>query len=88
MMSLYRIQSGVSLENFRDVVSAPEDNTININALSQLFEALDFHVLFEKKSTHQLLPRMSDAEIVEIRSQLSVLEERTGRQDGILRCCS
>jgi hypothetical protein len=85
----YQVQSGVSLEDFRDFLSALEDKPININdrnfpGLSQLSEEFGFQVLSMKLSTHRRSPRLSSAQTAECLSRISVLEERTGQHEDQL----
>jgi uncharacterized coiled-coil protein SlyX len=82
----YRIQSGVSLEDFRDFVSALEDKLIKINdrnfpGLSQLSEEFGFQALSKKFSAHRRSPGLSSAQTAECLSRISVLEERAGQQE-------
>jgi hypothetical protein len=79
-ISLYRVQSGVSLEDFQDFVSALEDKPININdrsfpGLSQLSEEFGFQSLLKKLSSHRRSPGLSSAQTAECLSRISVLEE-------------
>jgi hypothetical protein len=60
-VSPYGVQSEVSLEDFRDFVSALEDKPININdrnfpGLSQLSEEFGFQSLLMKLSSHRRSP--------------------------------
>jgi hypothetical protein len=85
----YRLQSEVSLEDFRDFVSALEDKLININdrnfpGLSQLSEEFGFQSLLKKLSTHRRSPGLSFAQTAECLSRISVLEERTGQHEDQL----
>jgi hypothetical protein len=76
----------VSLEDFRDFVSALEDKPININdrnfsGLSQLSEEFGFQMLSKKLSAHRRSPGLSSAQTAECLSRISVLEERTGQHE-------
>jgi hypothetical protein len=82
----YRVESGVSLEDFRDFVTALEDKPIDIKdrkfpGLSQLSEGFGFQALSMKLSVHRRSPRLSDAGRTEVRSRLSTLEERAGQHE-------
>jgi hypothetical protein len=81
-IALYRVQSRVSLKDFRDFVCALEDKPISINdrnfpGLSQLSEEFRFRSLSKKLSAHRKLLRLSAAQTAERLSRISVLEERT-----------
>jgi hypothetical protein len=85
----YRVQSRVSLEDFKDFVSTLEDKSININdrnfpGLSQLFEEFGFQALSKKLSVHRRSPGLSSAQTAECLSGISVLEERTGQHEDQL----
>jgi uncharacterized coiled-coil protein SlyX len=85
----YRVQSGVSLEDFQDFVSALEDKPININdrnfpGLSQLSEEFGFQTLSKKLSVHRRSSGLSAAQTAECLSRISVLEERTGQHEDQL----
>jgi uncharacterized coiled-coil protein SlyX len=82
----YRINSGVSLEDFQDFVTALEDKLIdikdrNIPGLSHLSEEFGFQALLAKLSAHRRSAGLSDAQTGECRSRFSALEERTGQQE-------
>jgi hypothetical protein len=82
----YRIQSGVSLEDFQDFVAALEDKPIDIKdrnfpGLSQLSEEFGFQALLAKLSAHQRSPGLSDAQTAEVRSRISALEEQAGQHE-------
>jgi hypothetical protein len=85
----YRVQSGVSLDDFQDFVTALEDKSINIKdrnfpGLSQLSEEFGFQALLAKLSAHRRSPGLSDAQTAECRSRISALEERTGQHEDQL----
>jgi hypothetical protein len=76
----------VSLEDFRDFVSALEDKPININdrnfpGLSQLSEEFGFQSLSKKLSVHRSSPGLSAAQTAECLSRISALEERAGQHE-------
>jgi hypothetical protein len=86
----YQVDSRVSLEDFRDFVSALEDKPINIKdrnfpGLSQLSEEFGFQALLMKLSTHRRSPGLSDAQTAEIQSRLSAVEERAGQHEDQIR---
>jgi hypothetical protein len=85
----YRVQSEVSLEDFQDFVSALEDKPINIKdrkfpGLSQLSEEFGFQTLLKKRSAHRRSPGLSAAQTAECLSRISALEERTGQHEDQL----
>jgi hypothetical protein len=72
----------VSLEDFRDSVSALEAKPININdrnfpGLSQLSEEFGFQSLSKKLSAHRRSAGLSSAQTAECLSRISVLEDLT-----------
>jgi hypothetical protein len=82
IISPYRVQSEVSLDDFRDFVAVLEDKPINIDdsnfpGLSQLFEEFDFQALSKKLSTPRRSPGLSAAQTAECLSHISALEERS-----------
>jgi hypothetical protein len=85
----YRVQSGVSMDDFQDFVSALEDNSIDIKdrnfpGLSQLSEESGFQTLLAKLSAHRRSPGLSDAQTAECRSRISALEKRAGQHEDQL----
>jgi hypothetical protein len=85
-MAPYKVQSGVSLEDFQDFVSALEDKPINTKdrnfpGLSQLSEEFGFQAMSVKLSAHRRSPGLSSAQTAECLSRISVLEERTGQHE-------
>jgi hypothetical protein len=82
----YRIQSGMSLDDFYNFVSALEDKPIDIKdrnfpGLSQLSEEFGFQALLAKLSAHRRSPGLSDAQTEGCRSRISTLEERAGQHE-------
>jgi hypothetical protein len=82
----YRVQSGVSLKDFQDFVTALEDKPINIKdrnflGLSQLSEEFGFQALLAKFSSYRRSAGLSDAQTAECRSRISALEERAGQHE-------
>jgi hypothetical protein len=82
----YRVQSGVSLDDFQDFVSSLEDKPIDINdrnspGLSHLSEEFGLQALLGKLSAHRRSPGLSDAQTAECRSRISGLEERAGKHE-------
>jgi hypothetical protein len=89
IMTPYRVQSGVPLEDFQDFVTALEDKPMEIKdrnflGLSQLSEEFGFQALLAKLSTHRRSPGLSDAQTAECRSRISALEERIGLHEDQL----
>jgi hypothetical protein len=69
-----RVESRVSLEDFRDCIAALEDKPINIKdrnfpGLSQLSEEFGFQALSMKLSAHRRSPRLADAQTAELQSR-------------------
>jgi hypothetical protein len=88
-IALYRLQSGVSLDDFQDFVTAFEDKPMDIKdrnfpGLSQLSEEFGFQALLAKLSAHRRSPGLSDAQTAECRSGISALEERAGQHEDQL----
>jgi hypothetical protein len=82
----YRIQSGVSLEDFQDFVTALEDKPMDIKdrnflGLSQLSEEFGFQALLAKLSSYRRSAGLSDAQTAECRSRISALEERAHQHE-------
>jgi hypothetical protein len=82
----YRVKSQVSLEDFRDFVSALEDKVIKIKdrnfpGLSQLSEEFGFQALSMKLSAHRRSPGLSDAQTAEVQLWLSGLEQPAGQHE-------
>jgi hypothetical protein len=86
ILTPYRVQSGVSLEDFQDFVSALEDKPISINdrnfpGLSRLSEEFRFQSLSKKLSAHRRSRRLFSAQTAKCRSRISALEERAGQHE-------
>jgi hypothetical protein len=85
-ISPYRVESGISLDDFRDFVSALDDKPINIKnrnfpGLSQLSEEFGFQSLSKKLSADRRSPGLSSAQTAECLSRISALEERSGQHE-------
>jgi hypothetical protein len=85
----YRVQSGVSLEDLQDFVTALENKLINIKdrnvpGLSQLSEEFGFQALLAKLSAHRRSAGLSGAQTAECRSRISALEEWAGQHEDQL----
>jgi hypothetical protein len=88
-MTPYRVQSGVSLADFQDFVSALEDKQINISnknipGLLQLSSEFGFQVLLGKLASHQQFQGLVNSQMAGCQSRISALEERTGRHEHLL----
>jgi hypothetical protein len=77
-----RVESWVSLEDFRNFISVLEDKSITINdmnflGLLQLSEEFGFQVLLIKFSAYRMSLEFYDAQTIEIWLHISILEECT-----------
>jgi hypothetical protein len=85
----YRVEFLVSLEDFQDFITALEDKPTDIKdrnfpGLSQLSEEFGFQALLGKFSFHRRSAGLSDAQTAECRSRISALKERSGQHEDQL----